>query len=319
MFDRGQVAESKAIQKRTGKTFHFATRVLPKRVRWPTYVLYAFFRVADEVVDDARGVPPERQRARLERLRAEALCEVEATSPVLDAFQTVKREHGLADADIDSFIDAMKTDITKERYATYAELEAYVRGSSVAVGNMMTAVMGPDEPERALPAAKAMAQAFQLTNFLRDVREDVVERDRIYLPESVLTEHGVTTEQIESLAMSDEFRGMMEAQLRWTETLYRRGVAGVRHLPRDCRLAVLAAAVLYADHHRLIRNAGYDVLSNDLELGTGRKLRLLAETGLHWLRTGDPETVFERVSAVAPPEPVYERVDSPEKAPVGSF
>lgn len=81
-----QLRRSKTIQQRTGSTFHFATRLLPERVRHPTYVLYAFFRVADEVVDGADDLPPAEQRERLERLRAEALGRRETDDPVLAAF-----------------------------------------------------------------------------------------------------------------------------------------------------------------------------------------------------------------------------------------
>lgn len=298
MIDGNQIAESKAIQRRTGRTFHFATRVLPQRVRFPTYVLYAFFRLADEVVDDADRAPPKRQHEQLERLRAAALGEIETDHPVLSAFQEVRMEYDIADADVDEFVDAMASDITKSRYATHAELEEYMRGSSVAVGRMMTAIMRPENPERALPHAAALGEAFQLTNFLRDVREDVIERDRIYLPERALEKHGMSDEQIEALSMSDGFARLMDEQLRRTEERYRDGVAGIKYLPEDCQFAVLLAAVFYVDHHRLIREYEFDVLTNEPELGTTRKLQLFAETRWHWFRTKDPETVFYRVNSI---------------------
>jgi phytoene synthase len=297
MVESNQIAESKAIQRRTGKTFHFATRVLPERVRQPTYVLYAFFRLADEVVDDVDRGSPERQRERLEQLQAAALGEVETDHPVLSAFQEIRGEYDIPDEDVNEFVYAMKTDISKDRYETHAELDAYMRGSSVAVGQMMTAIMEPDDPESARPHAKALGEAFQLTNFLRDVREDVVDLDRIYLPREALDEHGVSYEQIEALSMSEAFARVMDDQLERTEKRYRTGVAGIKYLPKDCQFAVLLAAVLYVDHHRLIRECGFDVLTNEPELGTARKVRLFAETRWHWFRTKDPEAVFYRVNS----------------------
>jgi phytoene synthase len=292
------VARGKAIQQRTGKTFHLATRLLPGRVREATYVLYAFFRVADEVVDDAEGVPPDRQRAELERLRAAALGEASTDDPVLAAFADLRDRHDIAAADVNTFVDAMLTDVTKDRYETFEELRAYMDGSAAAVGRMMTAVMEPARPERALPHATALGEAFQLTNFLRDVREDIVERDRIYLPQETLAAHGVTEPQLENFEVTDGFRGAMERELRRCEALYREGVAGIEYLPRDCRLPVLVAAVLYADHHRLIRAREYDVLSETPSLGTLRKLSLVVRTRWWWAWNGDPEAVFRRVSAV---------------------
>ena len=292
------VARGKTIQRRTGKTFHLATRLLPERVRESTYVLYAFFRVADEVVDDAEGVPPADQRAELERLHAAALGEEPTDDPVLAAFSELRETHGIADADVNTFVDAMLTDVTKSRYETFAELRAYMDGSAAAVGRMMTAVMDPDDPERALPHATALGEAFQLSNFLRDVREDVVERDRIYLPTETLDEYGVTESEIRNFEMSDDFRRAMERELRRTEAVYHEGVAGIEALPDDCQFPVLVAAVLYADHHRLIRERDYDVLSATPQIGTGRKLALIARTRWHWAWNRDPETVFRRVSAI---------------------
>ncbi len=295
MVDDDQIARSKSIQQRTGKTFHLATRLLPERVREATYVLYAFFRVADEVVDDADGVPPEEQRAELERIRAAALGDRETDDPVLAAFSELREEHDLDEADINVFIDAMISDIDTEEYATYEELEAYMDGSASAVGRMMTDVMAPENPERALPHATALGEAFQLTNFLRDVREDIVELDRIYLPQSTLDNHGVTSEQIREFEMDDNFAAAMQTELHRAEGLYEKGVAGIKFLPDDCQLAVLLAAVLYADHHRLIRKHDYDVLSTTPQLSTRRKLWLLARTRWKWVWNKDPEAVFRAV------------------------
>ncbi|MFB6112127.1 MAG: phytoene/squalene synthase family protein [Halobacteriaceae archaeon] len=297
-----QIAAGKAIHRQTGRTFYYATRLLPERVQEATYVLYGFFRIADEVVDTADPAPPAEQRRRLDEIRAQALGNAEADDPVLAAFNDLREEHGIRDEDVDLFIAAMAQDIETARYETYEALESYMRGSAVSVANMMTAVMDPDDPETALPHAAALGEAFQLTNFLRDVREDIVDRDRIYLPLSTLREHGVTEEQIENLEMSRGFAAAMQSELARTEEKYREGVAGIKYLPRDCQFPVLLAAVLYADHHRLIRKVGYDTLNNEPSLTFPRKAYLVARTYWRWMRSGgDPEAVFHRVSGIAPP------------------
>jgi len=298
MIDGPQLAESKAIHRRTGTTFYLATRLLPKRVRHATYVLYAFFRVADEIVDDPNGPPPDAQREQLDALRAAAFGG-DTDNSVLAAFSELRQRYEIPDSTVTEFVDAMATDITKDSYADHAELDEYMGGSAAAVGEMMTAVMQPDDPETARPHARALGEAFQLTNFLRDVREDVVERDRIYLPRTVLAEHDVTEEQVRHFAMDRHFAGLMASELERTEGRYREGVAGIKYLPQDCQFPVLLAAVLYADHHRLIRERGYDVLSATPELTTARKLSLLARTRWHWVWNKDPETVFTKVSTIS--------------------
>ena len=302
MVEQEQIRQSKAIQRRTGQTFHLATRVLPERVRHPTYVLYAFFRVADEVVDAAETAPPEEQRRRLEELRRQALGREETDDPVLDAFAELRATYDISDADVEVFIDAMLSDIETDRYETYADLEAYMDGSAAAVGRMMTEIMEAPQAERALPHATALGEAFQLSNFLRDVREDVVERDRIYLPRETLEKHGVSEEQILKFEYDANFREAMHEELERAEALYREGVEGIRHLPDDCQFAVLLAAVLYADHHREIRRRDCDVLSTTPSLSTSRKLFLLAKTRLYWAIERDPVAVFRRVSVVPYPD-----------------
>ena len=299
MVDSTQLAKSKGIHRRTGKTFYFATRVLPERVRRPTHVLYAFFRIADEIVDDPGDLSPAEQRTELERLRAEALGERETTDPVLAAFCEIRATHGIPDDEVNAFVDAMISDIETSRYDTYADLEAYMRGSAAAVGHMMTAIMGADEPAVARPHAGALGEAFQLTNFIRDVREDIVDRDRIYLPETTLDEHGVDYDQLRRFEMDDAVAGVISTELHRAEDLYREGVAGIKYLPEDCQFAVLLASVLYADHHRLIRTRDLDVLSATPQLSTTRKLYLVARTRWEWVWNKDPETVFEAVSPLS--------------------
>ncbi|KAB1198551.1 MULTISPECIES: phytoene/squalene synthase family protein [Haloferax] len=302
MLNESQVEAGKEIQQRTGKTFYFATRLLPERVRHATYVLYAFFRVADEVVDAEETAPPAQQRERLERLRAEALGDVEADDPVLSAFAELRERYGIDPDDVNVFIDAMASDIDKDHYATYEELETYMDGSASAVGRMMTDVMRPDDPETALPHATALGQAFQMSNFLRDVGEDVVERDRVYLPQTSLDDHGVDIQQILDLEFDECVAAVMQDELRRTEALYRDGVAGIEHLPADCQFPVLLSAVLYADHHRSIRNLGYDTLSTTPELSFARKVTLLAKTAAYWAIWRDPVAVFKAVSVVPYPD-----------------
>jgi phytoene synthase len=295
-----QVAVGKDIHRRTGRTFYYATRLLPGRVRRATYVLYGFFRIADEVVDTADPAPPRKQRERLEEIRRQVMGETTAEEPVLAAFSELREEYDIAEEDVDLFLEAMAQDIETSRYETHAELESYMRGSAVSVAHMMTSIMEPTDPRIARPHAAALGEAFQLTNFLRDVREDILERDRIYVPLETFREHGVTESQIEALDMSPGFAAAMQRELARTEQKYYEGVAGISHLPEDCQFPVLLSAVLYADHHRLIREVGYDTLSNEPSLSLPRKLYLVARTYWRWVRTGgDPEAVFHSVSSLS--------------------
>jgi len=293
-----QLRRSRAIQKQTGRSFYFATLALPKRVRERTHVLYAFFRICDEVVDDydcdsdAQGKHEE-----LEHLKKQALGEKEAENPVVGAFCEVRNECAIPDEEIEVFVDAMKTDISKTRYEDFEELRGYMRGSAAAVGNMMSCVIGVEDYEKAKPHAEALGEAFQMTNFLRDVREDIEKRGRIYLPLETLRQHDAV-EDVESLSPSQRFRDAVRDELHRTEELYREGVGGIRHLPEDCRFPVVLASVTYAEYHDIIRARNYDVLSSEPSLGKAKMLGLYGKTRLSWARRRDPEEVFKKVSAV---------------------
>jgi phytoene synthase len=313
---QSQLKRGKAIHRETGGTFYYATRLLPERIRLPTYALYGFFRVADEVVDGDHNLSPEEQRRRLEHVRDAALGDAEAEEPVVDAFSEIRRRHDIADDEVDAFVDAMIADIDTDRYETYDDLADYMRGSAAAVGHMMLSVMAPDDPEMARPHAGTLGEAFQLTNFIRDVREDIRDLDRVYLPLETLRANDVTVDQLRREEVTPEFRRAVRAELLRAEELYRKGVAGIEYLPEDCQFPVLLASTLYAEHHRLIRNQEYDVLSERPTLSTPRKLSVVAKTWWNWRRFEDPVTVFRRVSPVPEAESVqtdeYARVPSPE-------
>ncbi|SDJ22046.1 phytoene synthase [Halovenus aranensis] len=296
--NESQRQRGKAIHRQTGQTFYYATRLLPERIREQTYVLYGFFRIADEVVDGETDLDDEEKAAELESLRATALGEEPADDPVVDAFSELRAREGIPDEEVNAFIDAMLADIGTDRYETFEDLRGYIRGSAAAVGNMMLAIMDADNPGKARPHAMALGEAFQLTNFIRDVDEDITELDRIYLPMETLEQYGVTADQIRRGECTPAFREAIQAELVRTERLYRDGVRGIEHLPSDCQFAVLLSAVLYAEHHRLIRKQEFDVLTSRPSLSRRRKLWLIARTWWHWRRFRDPVAVFERVSAI---------------------
>lgn len=313
------VAESKAIQRRTGATFHLATRLLPRRVRHATYVLYAFFRVADDVVDDPDPVPAAEQRRKLERMREVAHGERASDDAVLTAFHRIADRHDVPEREIDEFVDAMLLDVEGAEYDTYDDLEAYLRGSSVAVANMMLAVMAPAAVEEARPHARALAEAFQMTNFVRDVREDVQEYDRVYLPRSTLLEYGITIDDVRALDPNPSVREAVREELRRTERLYREGVRGICLLPPGCQFPVLLAATLYAEHHRLIRARDFDVQTGRPSLSTAHRLVVLVKTWVAWLRYRDPEMVFYRVSPIPATAQSPQDVQDPRGEQVGRF
>jgi phytoene synthase len=170
------------MQLRHDPTFFWATRRLPREVRPAVHALYGYVRSADEVVDGPRrAADPAQRRAQLdawERALDEARARGAGGHPVIAALVDAGARHDLPLDELRVYMRSMRVDCDRVRIATRDELDAYMDGSAAAVGRIMAPLLGA--PERA-PDVARLGVAFQLTNFIRDVREDW-EMDRVYLP-----------------------------------------------------------------------------------------------------------------------------------------
>ncbi|MBA3327651.1 MAG: squalene/phytoene synthase family protein, partial [Solirubrobacterales bacterium] len=170
------------MQRRHDPTFYWATRRLPPDVRPAVHALYGYVRGADEIVDGPRRHPdPAVRCARLDAWQA-ALQDGErdgrSAHPVVAALVDAGQRHALPLGELRVYMDSMRTDCRPVRIADREELDAYMNGSAASVGRIMAPLLGaPAERE----TVAALGVAFQLTNFIRDVREDWA-MDRVYLP-----------------------------------------------------------------------------------------------------------------------------------------
>jgi phytoene synthase len=147
-------------------------------------------------------------------------------------------------------------------------------GSAAAVGLMMSHVIGFAGPE-ALPRAVALGEAMQLTNFIRDVGEDVRERGRIYLPLEDLAQFGVREEDIIAQRMTPQMTELLRFETARARALYAQAEPGVAMLDRRGRFAVRAASRLYAAILDEVERNGHDVFSRRARTTTFRKLRIV--------------------------------------------
>jgi len=171
------------VQKGHSKTYYFSTSLFPEEVRPHVHALYAFMRYADEIVDNPGATTLSEQLAGLGAFEEETLAAVTGkavANPILRAFANTVLLRGIEPGLIEAFMKSMKMDTGIFRYPTYEDLEEYTYGSAAVVGLMMCRVIGATD-EAANLHAEALGVAMQLTNFLRDVREDWA-RGRVYLP-----------------------------------------------------------------------------------------------------------------------------------------
>ncbi|HSO40535.1 MAG TPA: phytoene/squalene synthase family protein [Labilithrix sp.] len=257
------------------KSFHLASRLLPSRVRTPTLALYAFCRHADDAVDDA---PSERDarfavdalRARVDRVYADHALD----SVVERAFSRVVQRFAIPRAIPDALIEGMEWDVQGRSYDRVEDVRAYGVRVAGTVGLMMTLIMGSREPE-VLARACDLGVAMQLTNIARDVGEDA-RRGRLYLPGAWLSEAGVDRERfLAEPEASEGVRAVVARLLDDAESLYARADTGIAHLPRDCRVAIRSARLVYSAIGGTIRKAGFDSVSRRAVVPLPQKLWLV--------------------------------------------
>jgi phytoene synthase len=248
------------LHRRHDPTYYWATRRLPGDVRLAVHALYAFVREADEIVDGpGRAADPALRRAELDRYHQrlrDALAGEPSRDPAITALVHAGRRHDLPLDRLDSYFDSMRIDCAPVRMSSWEELESYMQGSAGAVGRILAVLLGAP-PERHDSFA-TLALAFQLTNFIRDVREDW-ELDRIYLP-------GVSAEQIARRQPSDGFRSLLAVEVARARELFNEGArAGDGVAPRVRRGMSMARSVYLSVLDRTER-LDFDVLRRRVSL-----------------------------------------------------
>ena len=264
---RADYRSCRALFAQHGRTYFLAARLLPPARRPAVHALYGFARYADDLVDDlADSAVPALRRERIDgldaRLQATLAGQPPADAePVVRAVADTATRYRIAPTHFADFMASMRMDTTVAGYADLDELGRYMHGSAAAIGLQMLPVLGTIGPRAdAEPAAAALGVAFQLTNFLRDVGEDL-DRGRLYLPADLLAAHGVDRDVLVWCRRSHRTDPRVLAALRelaaHTRTVYARARPGIAQLEPVSRACVGAAFVLYRRILDELERAGY--------------------------------------------------------------
>jgi phytoene synthase len=266
-----------AIAAEHGKSYHLATRLLTPDRRPAVHALYAAARTADDLVD-LPGADPAGDLADWSRA---ALAELEtgwSDDPVRLALVHTYRRYDIPVEHLVDFLAAMTSDLDVTGYADLAALDRYMWGSASVIGLMVLPVLGTAPGvtrEEAAPHAIALGEAFQLTNFCRDVAEDV-DRGRVYLPEDLMAAHGVTREQLAARRHDARFEALMREMVAIVRRRYDDAAPGTPMLARESRDCVRAATDLYGGILTEIERAGYRVLDRRVRVSRPRRLAVFA-------------------------------------------
>jgi phytoene synthase len=259
-----------ALHRRHGRTYYLATRLLPAWKRRHVHALYGFTRYADEIVDRTTGETPRQRAAELAAWSGEFLRGLDGGhtgDPLLPAVLHTIRVFDIDLEDFRKFLDSMAMDLTVTEYDTYDDLLQYMEGSAAVIGTMMLPILESADRAAAREPARQLGLAFQLTNFIRDVAEDL-ERGRIYLPQQHLAEFGVTRAELhEALARrvsSKSIKKLIRYQVSLARRHYALAAPGIAMLAPSSQGCMRAAYRIYGgildeveaqDHDVFIRRA----------------------------------------------------------------
>src|SRR5919201_1068468 len=260
---RAAYAACRRMQRRHDPTYWLATGRLPRDVRPAVHALYGFVRRADELVDGpGRAADPAARRAALDAWEAElldALAGGRAREPVIGALADAGRRHRLPLAEeIPVYMAAMRSDCGPVRIASWEELQRYMRGSAGSVGRIMAPLLGVPAEEH--DGFIRMGAAFQLTNFLRDVREDWA-LDRVYLPADDRARYGVGEGDIAAGRATDGFRALMACEVARARELFAGTAPAVAAAIPRARPGIRLARAVYVAVLDRIERTGFDVLA----------------------------------------------------------
>ncbi|MFJ6852616.1 phytoene/squalene synthase family protein [Streptomyces sp. NPDC091271] len=305
---RAAYARCRRLNAQHGRTYFLATRLLPLERRSAVHALYGFARWADDIVDDLDRRQPATERDRLLRLLESDLAHGLRTGggeePVVRAVADTARRYAIDHGLFADFLVSMRSDLTVTDYPTYADLCAYTHGSAGVIGLQMLPVLGTVVArEEAAPHAAALGVAFQLTNFLRDVGEDL-DRGRVYLPADLLAAHGVDRRLLEWSRRTGRHDPRLRAAFAEADTLirsvYREAAPGIAMLEPRARPCIRTAFVLYrgildaiaADDYRVTHRRAVVPRRRRAATAAGGLVRILGAR----MRTRPPASVPDTVA-----------------------
>jgi phytoene synthase len=288
-------ARCRELHRKHGRTYYLATRLLPAWKRPHAHALYGFARYADDIVDvdvdtdqptqaaraDQPAGPGDAPDDRAQRLRdwserfLAGLAGEPVDDPLLPAVLDTVRRFDLDVADFAHFIDSMAMDLTIDSYADYAALTTYMEGSAAAIGTLMLPLLEPTDLAEAREPARQLGFAVQMTNFVRDVVEDLG-RGRVYLPEEDLRRFDVTradlTAAAANRAATEPLRELIRYEAARARAHYAAAAPGVTMLAPSSQRCLRVAYHLYAGILDEVKHANHDVFVRRAVVPNRRRL-----------------------------------------------
>lgn len=283
--------ECRRLLSHGSKSFYIASHFLPRALRESASGLYAFCRIADDLVD--LGDDPREALITLHR-RLDLIYDGRPENHPIDrVLSQIVLDHQLPRVLLDALLEGFEWDIEGRDYQTLAQVCDYGARVAGTVGVMMAILMGVKD-HATLARAADLGVAMQLTNICRDVGEDA-RAGRLYLPRDMMRDAGLEPEAfLRNPQPSAELTDVLRRLLAEADNRYRLADEGIRQLPRGCRPGILTARRLYAEIGQKVVLNGYDSISRRAVVSRARKCQILI--GLVRSPTAAPEHMLEPCS-----------------------
>ena len=265
-------AHCQRITKAEAKNFYYAFVTLPKPRRRAIYAAYAFCRLCDDIADEPLPIDEKLRRLREVEDALEGAKSGHPEGPVYQALAHAVQEYAIPWEDLVEVIRGVEMDLTVTRYQTFDELRSYCYRVASIVGLICIQVCGYSDP-KAREYAVDLGLAMQLTNILRDIREDA-ELGRVYLPQEELARFGYSEQQLLAGEINESFAKLMEFQVARARDYFQRGKRLLRLLPIRTRACPAVLGGIYSRILDRIEGVGYDVFERRISLPPREKLFL---------------------------------------------
>ncbi len=277
------------------KTFFAASRLLPKRVRQASVALYAFCRVADDLVDNTNAPAQslEQLKNRLDLIYAQQPLDFIEDH----ALSHVVHEYKLPRALLDALLEGFEWDTKSVLYENIEAVHAYGARVAGSVGAMMSWIMGARQSST-LARACELGVAMQLTNIARDVGEDA-RNGRLYLPLNWMRLEGIDPQEwLKNPVLTPGIQAVVGKLLDEADRLYERSIVGVADLVPDCRAAIYAARLIYAEIGQHLRAHHLDSINQRSVVPFSKKLWLLMQAKIQAPFVLTPKVPAKPLSAI---------------------
>lgn len=281
------------IIKQHSKSFYFAFSRLEARDRNAVYAVYAFCRMADDAVDEAATTSDKIKN--VQQLHDEFRQFKQGSTPDSPVWRAIRDVHTHYTLDLDMMalqLEGQEMDIRFEQPKNIAELEIYSEKVAGSVGLLLLPIICDNNLSERATHASSLGVAMQYTNILRDVGEDILELDRIYLPRDMMAAFGVTGAQLKNQIVDENFINLWESLAKFAEDKYDDFLNEINYYKREAQYGLLLALNVYREILTEVRRNDYDCLKVRQVVSKSRKAKIAAEV-MTLLKQLRKENVYE--------------------------